>query len=356
MNSFISKIPSTRGFGGTNFAPIVFGTSSLGNLYAALSDEVKLAICREWFRHVAPPVFLDTAGKYGAGMALEQLGRCLRQLQVPRENVMIGIKLGWKRAPLRGSEPTFERGVWIGVEHDAQQHIGYQGILDCWEEGVRLIGRDYAPQLASVHDPDEYLAQAKSASERRERFSQIIEAYGALNALKRAGAVQSVGVGAKDWRVIREIHEQSPLDWVMIANSLTILRHPPELVEFVESLRREEVGVINSGVFHAGFLIGGPYFDYRIPPAGEEETLRLKQWRESLHALCRRRRVSPVHACVQFALSPPGVAAVAMNCSAPEQVAENVAAVQADLSAAFWNEAKELGLIDAAFPFVGDEG
>jgi D-threo-aldose 1-dehydrogenase len=333
----------------------VFGTSSLGNLYAALAYEVKLAICREWFRHIPPPVVLDTAGKYGAGLALEQLGRCLRQLEVSRENVVIGIKLGWKRSPLRGSEPTFERGVWIGLEHDAEQHIGYQGILDCWEEGVRLLGRDYAPQMVSVHDPDEYLARASSAGERQERFGHLNEAYRALKELKRAGVVQAVGVGAKDWRVIREIHKQSPLDWVMIANSLTILRHPLELVEFVESLRREEVGVINSGVFHAGYLIGGPFFDYRVPPAGAEETARLHRWRQSFYALCRGHNVSPVHACVRFALSPPGVAAVAMNCGTPEQVAENVAAVQANLPPAFWQEAKDLGLIDAAYPYVGDE-
>jgi D-threo-aldose 1-dehydrogenase len=332
----------------------VFGTSSLGNLYEALSEEAKLSIARAWFRGVAPPVVLDTAGKYGAGMALEQLGRCLRQLKIPSENVVIGIKLGWKRTPLRG-EPTFECGVWVGLEHDAEQCIGYQGILDCWEEGVQLLGRDYEPQMVSVHDPDEYLTQAASWGERQERFGQILEAYRALKELKRAGVVQAVGVGAKDWRVIREIHQQSPLDWVMIANSLTILRHPPELVEFIEALRTAGIGVINSGVFHAGFLIGGPFFDYQIPPADAEETVRLHQWRSRFHALCRRHNVSPVHACVRFALSPPGVAAVAMNCSTPEQFAENVAAVQADLPAAFWQEAKELGLIDAAFPYVGHD-
>ncbi len=46
---------------------VVFGTGSLGNQFEALSDETKLEVSREWFKRAARPVFLDTAGKYGAG-------------------------------------------------------------------------------------------------------------------------------------------------------------------------------------------------------------------------------------------------------------------------------------------------
>jgi D-threo-aldose 1-dehydrogenase len=334
-------------------APIVFGTSCLGNLYEALSDDVKLEICREWFRQAPPPVVLDTAGKYGAGLALEQLGRCLRALEIPPEQVVISNKLGWKRMPLTGTEPTFEPGVWVDVQHDAQQCISYEGMLDCWREGVELLGEQYAPKLVSVHDPDEYLAGASSPAAREERFAEIIDAYRALQWLKHDGVVAAIGVGAKDWRVIREIQQAVPLDWVMLANSLTILRHPPELVEFVDQLHRQGIGVLNSAVFHAGFLAGGQYFDYRRLEADTEEGRRLFAWRDALHALCRRYGVSPAAACVQFALSPPGVAAVALNTSRPQRVAENVAAVEATMPTGFWDEAKRLGLVSREYRHVG---
>jgi D-threo-aldose 1-dehydrogenase len=58
-------------------------------------------------------------------------------------------------------------------------------------------------------------------------------------------------------------------------------------------------------------------------------------------------------ACVQFALSPPGVAAVSLNTSRPERVAENVGAVEAVVPAAFWSDAKNAGLIAREYPFVG---
>ena len=50
----------------------------------------------------------DSAGKYGAGLALEVLGKALEELGVPPEKVLISNKLAWKRVPLTTPEPTFE--------------------------------------------------------------------------------------------------------------------------------------------------------------------------------------------------------------------------------------------------------
>jgi D-threo-aldose 1-dehydrogenase len=336
---------------GLELPRIVFGTSCLGNQYEALADDKKLAISRGWFEHVDAPVFLDTAGKYGAGLSLEKIGENMRQLGVAPERVVISNKLGWKRTPLRTPEPTFEPGVWVGLTHDAQQCISAEGILDCWREGRDLLGSPYSTQMVSVHDPDEYLAAAESKEDHERRMSDILAAYRALSELKESGQVRAVGVGSKDWRVIREIAEVVPLDWAMFANSLTIYRHPRDLVEFVEQLARQNVAIINSAVFHAGFLTGGRFFNYRV--VSPESDAALFAWREAFLSLCRRHAVSPMIACVQFALSPPGVAAVSLNTSRPERIAENVAAVEAEVPHAFWNEAKDANLIDVRYPYVG---
>ncbi|HYO23574.1 MAG TPA: aldo/keto reductase, partial [Lacipirellulaceae bacterium] len=322
------------------------------NLYEALPRSTKLAISREWLAHVPAPIALDSAGKYGAGLALETIGACLRELGVAPEDVIISNKLGWLRTPLKTAEPTFEPGVWAGLEHDAQQRISYAGILACWEQGCELLGAAYRPKLASVHDPDEYLASAATADDRRRRFGEILEAYRALADLKQRGEILAVGVGSKDWRVIREIDAAVPLDWVMLANSLTIYSHPPALLEFLAALAARGVGVINSAVFHAGFLIGGRYFDYRIVDRDNRADQPLFAWRETFHGLCRVHNVAPAVACVQFALSPPGVAAVAMNTSNPAHVGQNAAAVQTAAPAEFWSAAKGAGLISADYPYL----
>ena len=123
------------GKSGISLPPIIFGTSALGNLFSVLSDETKTSIVSECLRLVPKPVVFDSAGKYGAGLALEKLGEILGKLGTKPEDVLISNKLGWLRKPLTTPEPTFEKGVWAGIEHDAWQKISYDGIMECWEQG-----------------------------------------------------------------------------------------------------------------------------------------------------------------------------------------------------------------------------
>jgi D-threo-aldose 1-dehydrogenase len=341
------------GMTGIKIPPITFGTSCLGNLYQALPEQTKLDIIKEMFLHVDPPVVLDSAGKYGAGLALEVIGRGLKELGISREDVVISNKLGWLRVPLQTPESTFEPGVWANLQYDAEQDISYEGILRCWEQGCELLGNVYKPQLVSVHDPDEYLAQATSAQERAKHFDDILGAYRALTELKHKGEVKAVGVGTKDWPIIRELSREVNLDWVMLANSLTVYTHPPELLAFMDELGEQNIGIINSAVFNAGFLIGGAYFNYRqLNPDHPEDKAKF-EWREKFFAVCRRYYVPPNEACVQFGMSPPGVSSIALNTSRPERVQENVASVTAQIPAAFWTALKAEGLISPEYPYLG---
>jgi D-threo-aldose 1-dehydrogenase len=344
----------TRSFGktGVSLPEVVFGTSSLGNLYQARSDRTKLEILEEILRHAGSPVVLDSAGKYGAGLALEVIGKGLRQLGARPDQVLLSNKLGWRRVPLAGLEPTFEPGVWVGLEHDAVQEVSHAGILRCWEQGLELLGEPLRPALVSVHDPDEYLARARSEPERARAREDILGAYRALHELKARGEVRLVGVGAKDWRTIRELADAVKLDWAMLACSLTIMSHPPEVVEFIESLSRRGVGIINSAVFHSGFLLGGDYFDYRrTSPENPDDRPRFA-WRRSFHELCQKHGIRPAAACVRFGLSPPAVSSVALNPSQPGDVTEALEFARAEIPAAFWADMKAAVLIRADYPYV----
>lgn len=349
----IPVLPTHRPLGRTGvLVPrIIFGTSCLGNLYEVVADETKREIVREIIRHSPTPVVLDSAGKYGAGLALEVIGDSLRQLNVPLAQVVISNKLGWYRVPLRGAEPTFERGVWAGIQHDAESRIGYEGILQCYEQGNELLGAGYVAQLVSVHDPDEYLAAAKTPDERAKRFADVLDAYRALFELKRNGQVRAVGIGAKDWRVIREIAEHVALDWVMFACSLTVYSHPPDLLDFIGHLESRGVGIINSAVFHAGFLTGGAWFDYRMPDLTRDAALFT--WREKFLAVCRTFAVNPADVCVQFGLAVPGVVAVALNTGKPERIRDNVASAINEVPTELWRALKDAELLRRNFPFLG---
>ncbi len=332
--------------------PIIFGTSALGNLYSALNDVTKTEIVKECLLHVPKPVVFDSAGKYGAGLALEKLGEILRKLEVNPDDIIISNKLGWLRAPLLTPEPTFEKGVWIDIKNDARQNISYDGILECWEQGNALLGDGFKPKLVSVHDPDEFLGSARNVEEFNTLFRHIIEAYKALSVLKSQGKVKAIGVGAKNWKTIQLIANEVDLDWVMFANSLTIYRHPKDLLDFMELLYIKGVAIINSAVFHAGFLTGGDFFDYvRIKPDSDENRAKFK-WREDFFALCKKYDVVPANACVQFAMTPPGVISISLNTSNPNRVKNNVESVESKIPACFWKAMVEKGLVANDYPYL----
>ncbi|MBN1789333.1 MAG: aldo/keto reductase [Bacteroidales bacterium] len=337
---------------GIKLPPVIFGTSALGNLYSALGDEIKTGIVKECLSHVPKPVVFDSAGKYGAGLALEKLGEILQKLQVAPEDIIISNKLGWLRTPLLTPEPTFEKGVWVDIGNDARQSIGYEGILECWEQGNALLGNTFKPQLVSVHDPDEYLGKARNEEEFNTLFSHILDAYKALSVLRSQGKAKAIGVGAKNWKIIQMITREVDLDWVMFANSMTIYRHPKDLLDFMEKLHKSGVAIINSAVFHAGFLTGGDFFDYvRIKPDSDENRSRFL-WRENFFSICKKFNVVPAHACVQFALTPPGVISISLNTSNPNRVKNNVESVACKIPEGFWKEMVEKGLINKEYPHL----
>ena len=298
------------------------------------------------------PVVFDSAGKYGAGLALENLGKCLNQLEINKEDVLISNKLAWVRTPLLTAEPTFEKGVWFGLENDAVQDISYQGIMNCWEQGNELLGGNYKAQLLSVHDPDEYILAAKDDKDREKRFQDILEAYRALSDLKSSGKIKAIGIGAKNWRIIQELSDSVRLDWVMFANSLTLYSHPTELLDFMSELQKKNITVINSAVFNAGFLVGGKYFDYKLADPEIPEFRKIYEWRKTFFEICKQWEIRPSHACIQFGISHPAIASIALNTSQPENVKINIDEVNTPLPGEFFKALKKAGLINSDYPYL----
>jgi D-threo-aldose 1-dehydrogenase len=219
---------------------VVFGTSALGNLYTELPYDEQKAIVREILDKNAGRITFDCAGKYGAGLALETLGKILNDLNIDPNTIQISNKLGWRRIPLTHSSPTFEIGVWVNILHDAVLDISYQGMMSAYHEGNQLLGK-YKATIVSVHDPDEYLGGANDETELLLRMRNLSEAYRALFELKSSGQVSSVGVGSKDYRIIQFIGQKFPLDWIMTACSLTPLVHPSPHLVMLKSLSQRGV-------------------------------------------------------------------------------------------------------------------
>lgn len=294
--------------------------------------ETKVAIAAEWFKAFERPV-IDSAGKYGAGLSLECIGKALKTLGKKNGDLTISVKLGWRRSRRLnpGEEPTFEPGAWKGLEYDAVQDISYDGIMRCYAEAKELLG-GFPIDLVSVHDPDEYLA-AKDAKDAK---ADILGAYRALFELKARGEAESVGIGSKDWRVIEMLWRDGvKFDWAMFACQPTLLVHPPELISFVNELKAAGVTLIDSAVFNGGFLIGSDMLDYR--KADPEKDAAAFAFRERYLDLCRRHGLDPAAPAVEYAYRL-GFDAVALNTASPHRILKNAAYADAKAPEAFWRE------------------
>jgi D-threo-aldose 1-dehydrogenase len=222
----------------------------------------------------------------------------------------------------------------------------------CHEQGNSLLGGTYRAELVSVHDPDEYLFAASGDEGRAKRLEEILESYRALFDLKKEGKVKAVGIGSKDWETILELYVHVPFDWVMLANSFTIFSHPPNLLKFIDQLHDDGVGIINSAVFHGGFLTGGKLFDYQdISPDSTKGSI-IYPWREQFNEICNRHGVLPGDACIQFSMSHPAIVSMALNTSKPEKMNRNVELLQREIPDVFWADMKSEGLIDPEYKYV----
>lgn len=336
---------------GIEIPSVIFGTSSLGNLYKDTGIATKKEIISECIINTPGKPVFDTAGKYGAGLALETLGYCLESLDIDPDKIIISNKLGWFQTDLVTKYPTFEEGVWVNLKNDAVQKISYEGILACFEQGNQLLGK-YTAQMVSVHDPDEYLMGVEDPGEKEERYHDILNAYKALLELKEQGKVKSVGIGSKDWKVIQRICAEVKLDWVMIANCLTIHDHPQHLINFIGELHDKGISVINSAVFNGGFLIGSDHYNYKKVNKNSTRGSNLYLWRYRFYALCRKFNIEPAQACFDFGFNIPGVIAVALNTTRPEKVIININMVNQSVPYKFWEAMHDAKLISLPIDFL----
>ena len=110
-------------------------------------------------------------------------------------------------------------------------------------------------------------------------------------------------------------------------------------------LDKQGVSIINSAVFHSGFLIGGDFYDYKLVDEnlpGHKEHLK---WRDEFNQICHQYDIKPAEACVAFALKAPGVKSIALSTTNPKRVENNMKMAQTSIPPQFWVEMINKGLI-----------
>ena len=273
--------------------------------------------------------FIDTADVYSGGLSEQVTGQALKNLKVPRENVVVATKVFGEM----GSGPN-ARGA-------SRSHI-----LDGVKASLKRLQLDHI-DLYQIHGFD--LA------------TPIEETVRALDQLVRHGHVRYVGVSNwAAWQIVKAlgIAERLGLSrFESLQAYYTVAGRDLER-ELIPMLKSEGVGLMVWSPLAGGLLSG----KYRRHQQAEEGSRRLsfdfppvdkeRAWDciDVMRPIAEAHGVSVAQIALAWLLHQPQVASVIVGAKRPEQLADNLAATQVTLSAAELAQIDQASQLPAEYP------
>ncbi len=262
--------------------------------------------------------FFDTANVYSEGRSERILGQSLKNLGIEREEVVIATKvLG------RMHEGPNGAGASRGHIHDQVRH------------SLDRLGTDHI-DLYQIHGFDE--------------ATPIDETLYALDSLVRRGVVRYIGLSNwAAWQVMKAVGIAAARNYAPIASLqayYTLAGRDLER-EVIPMLRSEGVGLMVWSPLAGGFLTGkytregegeGRRAGFDFPPVDKERGYDVV---DVLRELGQAKGRSVAQLALGWLLHQPAVSSVIVGAKRPEQLADNLGAVDVEFTA------EELARLDA---------
>ncbi|MFF2748511.1 aldo/keto reductase [Kitasatospora sp. NPDC058048] len=319
-----------------------FGTAPLGNMFRAIPDTEAAATVEAAWEHGIR--YYDTAPFYGAGLSEQRLGEVLSAK--PRDAYVLSTKVG------RVVLDELEKGDRdLGEKGGLFEHGNPNKMLHVWtaeatersiEDSLKRLGTDRL-DIVWVHD----IAQDFHGDQWLAKFEEArTGAFRVLSRLRDEGVIKAWGLGvnkAEPIELTLALDEPRP-DGFLLAGRYTLLDHEYALQRLLPMAQEQNVDMVVGGPYSSGILAGGAHFEYQAAPAHIiEKVARLK-------AAAARHGVSIKAAALQFSLAHPVTAAVVPGATRPSRIAEDLAALNETVPAAFWQELRAAGLVSPAAP------
>lgn len=299
-----------------------YGAANLGNLHRAMTDDEAWAILdAAWDGGIR---YFDTAPHYGMGLSERRLGAFLQTK--PRDQFVVSTKVGRliRADPDDDGGLDLANGFHVRTTTRREWDLSASGVVHSLAESSERLGLDRV-DIAFVHDPEAFSLDAA-----------IDEAFPALEALRNAGAVSSIGVGAMSNATLERSVREADLDLVMIAGRYTLLDDEAK-TGVLPACRAKGTRFVAASVFNSGLLASDAptrtgRFEYGSLP--DELWDRL----QAILAVCRNHGVRLPAAALQFPLRDPNGANVVVGGSRPDQLRENLELMSCEIPEDFWAE------------------
>ena len=273
--------------------------------------------------------FIDTADIYSGGLAEQITGQALKNLKLPRENVVVATKV------------FGDMGAGPNARGASRSHI-----QDGIKASLKRLQLEHI-DLYQIHGFDP--------------ATPIEETVRALDQLVRQGLVRYVGVSNwAAWQIVKALGVAERLGlsrFESLQAYYTVAGRDLER-ELVPMLRSEGLGLMVWSPL-AGGLLSGKYgrdqageqgsrrtsFDF--PPVNKE---RAYDCIDAMRPIAQAHGVSVAQIALAWLLHQPQVTSVIVGARRPEQLADNLAATRVTLSAAELEQLDAVSRLPAEYP------
>ncbi|MFC9775059.1 aldo/keto reductase [Paenibacillus chitinolyticus] len=322
-----------------------FGTAPLGNMYRNIPEEEAMAtVDAAWESGVR---YFDTAPFYGAGLAEIRLGEALSKRN--RDEYVLSTKVGRLISDELEDPAARDLGEKGGLFEFGRKNkiipdYSADATLRSIEQSLKRLKTDrldfvYIHDIAQDFYGDEWLSKFETAR---------TGAFRVLTRLREEGVIKGWGLGVNRVEPIElmlDLEEAKP-DVSLLAGRYSLLDHERALQRVMPAAVKHNMDIVAGGPYSSGVLAGGTHFEYQ--KASPEIITKV----EKIKNIADRHQISIKAAALQFSLANPAVAAVVPGATRPERIAEDKAALNTVIPAAFWEEMREQQLVapDAPLP------
>ncbi len=273
--------------------------------------------------------FIDTADIYSAGLSEQITGQALKNLKVPRENVVVATKV------------FGDMGSGANNRGASRGHI-----MDGVKASLRRLQLDHI-DLYQIHGFDP--------------ATPIEETVRALDQLVRQGHVRYVGVSNwAAWQIVKAlgIAERLGLSrFESLQAYYTVAGRDLER-ELIPMLASEGVGLMVWSPLAGGLLSGKFGRDQQGQPGSRRTTFdfppvhreRAYDCIDAMRPIAQAHGVSVAQVALAWLLQQPQVTSVIVGARRPEQLADNLASTQVVLSAAELQALEGVSQLPAEYP------
>ena len=307
------------------------GGVAIGTAFDNISDEEANSILEEaWKLGIR---YYDTSPWYGLTKSERRFGAFLQTKK--SQEYVFSTKVG--RLFHKVNTDQVPSTMWKDpLAYDFEHDYTGDAVKRSIEESLQRTGLQHI-DIVYVHDLsedqvgdryDHYMEQAKEG------------AFKVLSNYRDQGIIKAWGMGVNKIEPILDCLKFADPDICLTATQYSILEHEDAVDRLLPAVKKGQVQLVSGAGFNSGFIAGRHRYNYK-----ENVPKGLTPKRDRIAAIAKEHGTDIIAAALQFVLAENAFTSIIPGASKPEQVVDNVRAVNAMIPVEFWQQLKAEGLV-----------